>query len=493
MSYRKFVLAAAVLMLSSASLAAPAPQDDLKKLSEGGITVSYPAGMEVQAKKVMQIAQQTIKPSIESNRRCVALLGDVDSMAKSIVDLLGTDEKFDETQNRLKGYKDKSAALAVCFSDIRLIKKTVAAGAGTIDAGILSVEYLQDKDEFKMRLAADLGDQDKVSKSYFPVIVNPDGSIRSENKLGEMALEFLGTGDPVVIAPIHETVGYIIAEQLKLYHPFGRWFNEGVGGWVTRTVITKADAKMGANVGKLMAVNGASKNVRDKINLYAWPQAAFQNRSDAGFDPKQEAAKTQFSIELISNLLGTNGATMLPKIIGEISYSGNPDTDAICKAIDKVTGKDSKAALLAYVPSDIRDGIESGEAKKLIAKAEELAKKSEWQGAVDTLRKALEMTPNDANARLNLACVEREIGDRRDSEFQVFTVAALLKQGNQPFHLFVDTLEGRYVLGRLAMLVGNLQSARAFLEPLIEQKPDHPDAKRLLEEIDKLEKSAKGS
>jgi len=343
-----------------------------------------------------------------------------------------------------------------------------------------------------MNLATDLEDQDKVSKSYFPVIVNPDGSIRSENKLGEMALEFLGSGDVLVIAPIHETVGYIMAEQLKLYHPFARWFNEGASGWITRAVITKADARLGATIAKMMAVSGASKNVQDKINLYSWPQAAFQNRSDPGFDPQQEVARTQYAVELVSDLLGKDGATLLPKIMGELNYSGNPDTDAICKAIDKVTGKNSKAALLAHVPKEIRDGIESGEAARLIAKAEELAKKKEWQGAVDTLRKALEMTPNDASARLNLACLERELGNRRDSEFQVFTVAALLKQGKQPFHLYVDTLEGRYVLGRLAMLVGNLESARAFLQPLIEQKPDHPDAKRLLEEIDKLEKAAKG-
>ena len=491
MFYRRLALVVAALMVTSVSLAA-APPPELKKLSEAGITVSYPAGMEAQAKKVMQIARQSIKPAIESHRKSAALIGDVDTMAKGIVTLLGRDEKLDETQNRLRGYKDKSTALAACFSNIRLVKKTVAAGAGTIDAGVLSVAYIVDKDEFKMTLAADLSDQEKVSKSYFPVIVNPDGSIRSESKLGEMALQFLGSGDIIVIAPVHETVGYIIAEQLKFYHPFARWFNDGVSGWVARAVVTKADAKLGATMAKLIAVSDPSKNVHDKINLYSWPQTAFQNRNDPNFDPRQESAKTQYSVELISDLLGKDGAKLLPKIMNELSYSGNPDTESICKAIDKVTGKNSKAALLAHVPKEIRDGIESGEAAKLIAKAKELAKKNEWQGGVDSLRKALEMTPNDTGARLNLACLVREIGDRRDSEFQVFIVAALLKQGKQPFDWYVDTLEGRYVLARLAMLVGNLESARGFLQPLIEQKPDHPDAKRLLDEIDKLEKSAKG-
>lgn len=488
--FHRIVVISILLALAVAAAAAV----DEKKLSEGGITVSYPAGMEAQAKKVMQIAKQSIKPSLDQHRRSSALLANSDTVAKSIVTLLGADEKLDETQDRLKGYKDRSDAFIKCFGNIRLVKKTAAAGAGGVDGGLLKVEYVKDSDEFKMTMEGDLTDAEKLKKCCYPVIVNPDGSIRAENKIAEVALKFLGTGETIAIAPVHETVGYILAEQLKLYHPFARWFNDGVAGWVANAVISKSDPKLGSSMSKFLAVSAFSKNMKEKVNLLAWPQPAFQNRAEGVFDPSLDAVHTQYAVELITNLLGKDGSTLLPKIMGELNYTGNPDTDTICKAIDKMTGKNSKTLLLGYVPKQVRDGIDSGEAKSLGAEAEKLVAKNDFAGAAANLRLALEMAPEDVNLRLNYACAERETGERRDSEFQVFAVASLLKKGNQSFHLYETSgMEGCYVLARLAVLVGNLEQAREFIQPLIQAKPNHADAKHLVDEIDKLQKSAKGS
>lgn len=102
------------------------------------------------------------------------------------------------------------------------------------------------------------------------------------------------------------------------------------------------------------------------------------------------------------------------------------------------------------------------------------------------------MSPDDANARLNLAWIEREFGERKDSELQVFLVAGLLKQQNYSFHLFVYSIEGNYISARLAILMGNLDTAKKFLEPVLAYRPDHADAKRAMDEISKLEEVAKG-
>ena len=487
---RDVVVALATVCLACA--AHPA-EEELKQLSDGGITVSYPAGMETQAKRVLKIGTESIKPSVEVHRRMSALLSDANSVAKAIAELVGADEKTDEAQVRLQAYKDKSDALAQCFSHVRLVSRTAAAGAGGVDAGVLQVTYDAESGEFKTVLDERLDSPEKVKKSFFPVIVNADGSIASESKLVETALEFLGSGQGMVIAPIHDTVGYIIAQELEIYHPFSRWFNEGASAWITRRVVAAADPKLGDMANDLLSVSAKSKQLRDKVDLRAWAQTAFQNRNSRDYDPALESARTQYAVELLSEYLGSDGAKTLPKIIGEIKYSSNTNTDTICAAAEKVTGKDLKSALLGYVPKEMKDGIESGEAKELGLRAEALVQKKQWQEATETLRRALQMAPGDLNLRLNLACAQREIGERLDSEFQVFLLAALLKQGSQSFHLFEDTLEGRYVLARLAILVGNLQSAKAFLQPLLEQKPDHQDAKRAMEEIRALERAAKGT
>lgn len=204
------------------------------------------------------------------------------------------------------------------------------------------------------------------------------------------------------------------------------------------------------------------------------------------FNPELEVAQTQYSIQIISDLLDKNGTQTLPAIMKEVNFNPNADTDTICTAIKKVTGKDFKNILLDYVPADIRNGIKSNDAPKLAKRAEELVGEKKLVDAADRLRKALEMNPQDINARLNLAWIERETGDNLDSEFQTFITARLLTKGNYSFHLYGDSIEGNYVLARLSILMGNIEYAKKLLQPVLLANPNHADAKRAMEEIKKL-------
>ena len=485
----RVVLAAAVLL---AALASGWAQEAMKQISADGITVSFPPANEAQAAKILEIASKSIRPAVEIHREIVALLSNPSELAEEIADLLGADEAQDAARARLAAYKQKSEALIGCFSNFRIIATADAVSTGGVDAGVLQVRYAHDIDEFSMGLELEGLDADRIKRSYFPVFVNADGSIRSEKKLADVALNLLGSTRAMIAAPVHETVIWIISEKLNIYHPFTRWFLEGVSGWVTMRVLTKADPKLGGLVSEMFVPGPAAKKLRDKVNLLAWPQTAFVNRSEAYLDPALELAQTQYAVEAISELLGGNRDKRLAKIVGELKHGPDADTDAVCAAIKKVTGVDFKKTLLKYVPQDIRDGIASGEAKRLIAQAEKLAQEKKWTEAISRLRRALQMTPADVNARLNLAWLERENSERLDSEIQVFLAARLLKQQDYSFHLFAPSVEGNYVLGRLAILLGDLDYAKKFLEPVLEAKPDHKDAKRAMEEIRRIESAAKG-
>lgn len=490
MNYRVVLLIAAVVTLAALGSAAQA-DTGLKTITESGITVWYAPNMEVQAKRVMQMAKSSLGPSIESHRKTVNLLAKTDAMAKDIATLLGADERQDEVRAKLKSYRDKSQALVQCFSSIRLVKKADAAGANGVDAGFMRVAYNDDTDEFNITMASDLSDPDTLKRTYFPVLVNADGTIRSESKLMDMAVSFLGSGDPMIIAPVHQTVGFMISEQLQFYHPIARWFNEGVSGWVTRYIVNKYDPKLSNIASMLFNVDARSKEYRDKINLLAWPQPAFQNKNKDFFDAKLEVAQTQYAVEMISDFLGKNGAQVLPKIMSEAKYGANPDTNAICEKVTKVTGRDFKDVISTYVPSDIKAGIDAGENKKLVAEAKKLALEKSWAPAIEKLRRALQIDPEDSNARVNLAWIERETGERLDSEIQTFLAASLFKKQAYQFHLFAPSAEGNYVAARLAILLGDLDSAKQFLEPVLQANPDHQDAKRAMEEISKVEGATK--
>lgn len=487
----KHIIVAVALALGLATVACSA--ENLKQISGGGITVSYPDGLEAQAKKVMAIAQSTIKPSLEVHRQITSLLANPDAMADDITKMMGVEEKKELTRTRLASFATKSAVLTAAFSNIRLVRKASAVATNGIDGGAMQLRYSKEKDEFNVAFDDTDASPDKLKNSFFPVIVNPDGTIRSEARLGEIALDFLGSGSALAIAPVHETVSYLIADSLKLYHPLARWFNEGVSGYVTRRVIAKYSPKLVPVANSLFAVSEESQKLRDKVNLYSWPQSAYISKDPEDFDSKMETANTQFAIELVSNLLAKAGPEALPKIMGNLVYVGNPDTEAICAAIQKVTGIEFKPMLMSYVPEQVRKGMASGEAARLVAQAEEQVKAKKWQDAAASLRQALEMTPDDVNARLNLAWIEREFGRRKDSELQVFLLAGLLKQQQYKFSVFVPAVEANYVMGRLAILMGNLQAARQFLEPVLQYKPDHADAKRAIDEVRKLEEAAKGT
>lgn len=466
-------------------------QGDLKQLSSNGFTVYYPPAYESQAKTVLEMVTKHIKPGIEVHRLIVELLKDPSEIALQITDLLGAEEAQEATRVRLTAYKEKSEALIHAFSNYRIIPAADAVVTGGVDAGVIQVRYEHDTDEFNIGLELQDVGADKLKRSFFPVFVNADGSIRSERNLPNTALNILGSSKAMVPATVHEVVTWIISEKLNLYHPFTRWFLEGVTGWVTMRILAKAGPEYGKIAEEVYKPGGVAKKLREKVNLLAWPQTAFQNKRPGYLDPELELAQTQYSVEVISNLLGGNRNRTLARIIGEIKHRPNVDTDVICAAIKKITDVDFKKVLLTYVPEDIVRGMNSGEARKLISQAEKLAQEKKWADAIAKLRRALQMDPYDVNARINLAWLERENSETLDSEIQIFTVARLLKEQTYSFKLFVPSVEGNYVLARLAILLGNLEYAKKFLEPVLAANPEHKDAKRALEEIRRIESSVK--
>jgi len=470
-----------------------AADSDLKQMSDAGITVSYPPNMESQAKKVLDIAKKQILPAVEINKQLASLLNDPTAIASDIATLLGADELQDKTRARLDAYKQKSLALVGCFSNIRLMETAAAAATEGVDAGALQIRYIKDTDEFKMGLDLNNLTPDVIKRSYYPIFINADGKIRSQDKIAEMAIDQLGSTKAMLLAPVHETIVYMITDQLNLYHPFTRWFTEGVSGWVTRKIIVKLNPKLASLVDQVFMPGAKAKSLKDKVNFAAWPQTAFQNHEEPYIDAEMEVIQTQYAVEAITNLLGGNRSKDLAKIIGILKYNANADSDTICSAIKETMKVDFKKTLLTYVPPDIQFGIDTGEAKKLVSRAEKLVAEKKWTKAEAQLRQALLMAPTDVNARLNLAWIERENNERHDSELQVFLAARLLKQQKYQFHLFVSSLEGNYVLGRLAIMLGNLEYAKKFIEPILQAQPNHQDAKRAMEEIKSLEAVAKGS
>lgn len=481
--YWRAALAFALITCSPAA----AQDAELKSVSDAGITVWHPTGMEAQAQRILAAAKTSIAPSLQIHQQMLDLLSDTNVLAQDITTLLGCEELKEKVRLRLLTFKDKSRALVQIFSNIRLVETADGVSKGGVDAGVLQVRYVQDRDEFVMSMSLPVESEDQLKRSYFPVFVNADGSVRAEKRVAEFAVAQLGSNKAMIVAPVHESVNSVLTRELKLYHPFTRWFVEGVGGWATRKVVTKRKPELKALVDEMFNVSPGSRKRQSEVNLPAWPMPAYQVRQGKEFDPGLEAAQTQYAVELVSGILGGNRGGELAKIILAIKYKGNPDTAAICEAIKNVTGIDAAGKLAATIPP----AIQKTDPKKLIAQAQKLALEKKWAQAAGNLRNALAKTPEDINTRLNLAWLLREIGERADSERQIFIAASLIRQNDYSIHLFAPSIEGNYVLGKLAILLGNLPTARELMEPVVKAVPDHEDARQALERIKELEQQAR--
>ncbi|MFQ3548197.1 MAG: hypothetical protein SNJ70_00415 [Armatimonadota bacterium] len=484
---RNFFLVAVCILVSMISIPVYAAE-----ISESGFTVKYPDGMEKQAKSVLEKAKKSITPYLDVHLQILNDMKETNVLADDIAFLLSINDdknKVESIKKILDNYRASSAGLVECFRNIELIKKEDIVSKKEIDAGILVLKYDEKKDEFLLIPKSLESGELPIANSFLPLVINPDGTIRGDNKLEEMAMDFLGTSKLLPLINIHQTVSFIISDELGLYYPFSRWFTEGVSGYVSKEVV-KRYPQIYKLAEILFVPNEETKKLREKVNLIAWPQSAFQNKKK--LDPIQETANMQYSVELMSAILSNNGKVVLPKIMSGLKYNSDADTETILAKIKEVTGTDYRNELLKYTPADVREGILAKRHIALIESAEKFTEEKKYAESRDALIKVLEMTPEDINSRLNLAWMQRENEDYLDSEFNVFISARLMKNESYSFKLFGGGgIEGNYVLGRLAILLGNLEYAKKFIEPVLEAKPDHKDAKRAMDEINKITEAVK--
>jgi thioredoxin-like negative regulator of GroEL len=157
--------------------------------------------------------------------------------------------------------------------------------------------------------------------------------------------------------------------------------------------------------------------------------------------------------------------------------------------------------LLEYVPAYVRDGLAQGLAGTKLQEGHEALSAGQLPQAAARLKEALEMSPSDADAHLNLAIAMRRAlrgahapdpgtAQRRrlESERHI-ALAGVLTRGDPTrqfqVHGPIDD-DARYALGRAEQFRGRLGEAKDILSKLPQ---DHEDAREALKEISEEEKA----
>lgn len=277
---------------------------------------------------------------------------------------------------------------------------------------------------------------------------------------------------------IHECAeATLIGAGNGFYHPYTRWFNDGVAQWINRRIIRESWPDE-PNLYDKYWPNPAQMNFNSQINLLSWLQLTFEK--DLG---KQASSPVYYyyAEKLISNLFDDQPDDALPRVIAIAGKKKNPNTDDLCNVIRSVTNKDPKSALLKYVPDEIRLDLSENRPKLLTEQARCKASSRNYAGVIDDLKKILEITPDDASATFNLTWALRKL-HRPESE-PYLLIASRLTTEMKDIKPYSDDIDAAYLKGRLCQRWGNFKEARMIFNGLLKSDKHYIDASNALKEL----------
>jgi tetratricopeptide (TPR) repeat protein len=291
--------------------------------------------------------------------------------------------------------------------------------------------------------------------------------------------------DSTLFTPIHEVTEGVISGELGLYHPFTRWFNEGVANWVMIKLAGEFAPQYDKEL-RSKLLPRPNDPLRKKINLISWVQCAYQKQSPSEEESNISANSYDYATEAISRMLGNQPPDALAKILQKLKGKNNPYTDMILAAVNEVTKSDAWSILRDYVPDSVLPLFRQGSMEELSGQAVKLAEQGKYNEVLTIFKRLLEAFPYDTNARLDYVWALRKTKQpKEESGRQIRIAGECLQSGNINFCLIKEDADTYYILGRLLETNKTKDESKDEYTKALELDPNHADAKAALEAINK--------
>lgn len=476
---RSFVWITILLVACSAQARA-----QVQKLQAGDVTISYPPGLGQQAKVLAKVVEAVAPERIARSKHIRDAFADPKAITKRITDLIGCPEGTGTGVEVVSAFSKVLEVYSGAFTDFRLYKESDLKASGGLKEGPVQL-VLDPKGDFTTNLSFGMNTSDQA---FTPLVVKDDGSFSTKGlTLEKYVAQSLDDGLWGMLAPIHEATESILVRDLGIGHPLGRWFNEGIGNWVMLTVAAQIEPALEKQFRTKSLPRKDDAPLKPKINLPAWPTSFLAKENPTPDERKLSDASYRFATEAVDRMLKGQPAGTLAKIIGKLKAGQDPDSDAICKAVKDVTGKDAKSVLMDYVPAEIRTALKNGEPDKLLNEVWVTMQGEDYAGARKTLERLAEMTPCDVNVRMNLACALRKTGaPKSESDLQIKAAGVLMATSKNlsDIKVFGSGADGGYVLARTLQLAGFTDQANNILKQVLQMDPNHAEAQTALKELE---------
>ncbi len=462
---------------------------EVQKLQAGDVTISYPPGLEQQAKHLAKVLEAVAPERIARAKHIRDAFADPKAITKKVTDLMGCPEGTETGVEIISAFSKVLEVYSGAFTDFRLYKESDLKASGGLKEGPVQLVYDPKTSDFSTNLSFGTSTSDKA---FTPLVVKDDGSFATKGlALEAYVTQSMDDGLWGMLAPIHEATESILVRDLGIGHPLSRWFNEGVGNWVMLTISAQIEPSLEKQFRPKSMPRPEDAPLKPKINLPAWSTSFLAKANLPPDEQKVSDASYRFATEAVDRMLKGQPSGTLAKIIGKLKAGQDPDSDTICKAVKEVTGKDAKSILLEYVPAEVRTALKNGEPEKLLNQVWMMMQGEDYPGARKALERLAEMTPCDVNVRMNLACALRKTGaPKPESDLQIKAAGVLMATSRDmpDIKVFGSGPDGGYVLGRTLQLAGFTEQAKNILKQVLQMDPNHADAQAAMKELDSAPK-----
>jgi tetratricopeptide (TPR) repeat protein len=446
--------------------------DLIPVIEVGDVTISYTEALSPQAQELARVCEEVLLPRRAAYRKLAEALSDEKRVAGRVVDLIGCPEVLPVAtgvMSKCQPFLDLPLSM---FSDLRLYTDSQLKASGGVSEGIMRVVYRAETDSVDMVFAWSSEEGPQPGATFFPVPLHDDGTFRTHGQtLAEVIASRFDDTIWMAASALHEAAEGVLCAGLRFHQPFARWFNEGAANWVELAIIAECAPDREAEIRTQQLPTAKDAACRSKVNLLAWPQAAYESGFVLQGEEGLASAHYHYSTECLLRLLDGQPRSAFAAIIAKLKGRPAPDTEAICQAIKEVTGRDAKAMLLEYVPDSVRTGLQTGAPSKLAEQGRAALARGDHDTAAECFFQAMAMTPSDVSLNLDYALALRRAGwGKRDSERHI-EIAAALVQYDPERSLAVSgamDAEAWYVLGRAAQLRGRTQEAKELLSKIEE-------------------------
>lgn len=461
MARSHFCIVSLLLLAISLLACCTPPPIGKNTLTVGELTISYPDGLEPQARELATIAEQVLPAPRTRLLQASQYMANQKMLAQQIAHKLGQPKAEKKIQQSLKLWPPKlyDQLLFSTLNHWRLYRVADVRVSGTFTDGAITQIVDPVSGEMTMRMKVHFLDGKSTDSldGFIPFLVNDDGSIRYDHVKKSLADDIVSMIDgwsTMRFGVIHEVVEGYIVQDCKLCHPYTRWFNDGVANWVMYQLALAEMPESKASLDEL-CLPGKDEAERGKVNLLAWRQVTYSWSTPSKEEQQIDRASYRFSTELIHSYFAEQPEDALGKVLKALEKYPHANTDDICRALKTVTGKDAKILLFNYVPLQVKEDINNNKVQGYFDIGKYLLVTNSQQ-SVDNLLRTIQANPLNPTAHLFLALALRKLGNRNNDVDKAIILACTLGLTEDDYLQFAgrNDPDVGYICTRLRQLAG---------------------------------------